>query len=260
MISQILYLLSAASYAAATALFQQFTSGQGGTRRPRVVLLLALALHTAGIVAKAIENPHSPFASISKTAPLVAWFIIVLYLLIGWKAHMEILGTFAAPCAMLLMLVATASDKMKPMPGQYSGWRELHVIAIFFGFAALTLATFCAVLYFRESQALKAKKLPASSVPSLEKLDRWSHHLIVIGFPSLGLGWLAGGIASGSLWRGTAAEIFTLATMALYAAYIHIRIFAGWQGRKVNMLLIGGTVLLFLTYIGVSLSPQSFHP
>ncbi|HEY4002913.1 MAG TPA: cytochrome c biogenesis protein CcsA [Candidatus Xenobia bacterium] len=259
MTSLTLYLLSAAGYAVAAALFQRNNEGRAWTHA-RVLLLVSLACHTTGIVAKAIEEPHSPFSSVGKTAPLVAWFLIVLYLIVGWRANMEILGTFAAPSAMLLMLAAAAADRQPGTPAQWSYWREIHVIAIFFGVAAFTLAAFCAIIYYRESQALKRKKLPPSSIPSLEKLDRWSHHLIVIGFPSLGVGWLAGSIGRGVLWSGTAAEYFTLATMILYAAYIHVRLISGWQGLRVNLLLIVGSVLLLVTYVGVSFLPSGFHP
>ena len=136
-------------------------------------------------------------------------------------------------------------------------------MAIFFGFAALCLATFSALMYFQESRMLKRKALSSSfsKLPPLEVLDRWSHHLIVLGFPALGLGWLAGIIDRGGvLWTGTWAETMTLLTLLLCAAYIHIRVIAGWQGRRVNLLLIVGSVVLAFTYVGVSLIPSGFHP
>ncbi|MHB2021515.1 MAG: c-type cytochrome biogenesis protein CcsB, partial [Candidatus Xenobia bacterium] len=84
--------------------------------------------------------------------------------------------------------------------------------------------------------------------------------LIVIGFPCLVFGWLAGSLDRGVLWSGTAAEWFTLFTLILYALYIHIRMVAGWQGFRVNLLLIVGSVFLVFTYAGVSLLPGGFHP
>ncbi|MHB2017570.1 MAG: hypothetical protein ACYCW6_11540, partial [Candidatus Xenobia bacterium] len=155
--SLFLFLLAAFGYGAASFAFHRSFRRDGEWQLPRNILLAALTVNTASIVVKAMETPNAFFVNIGKTAPMIAWFLIVIYLVIGWRGHLEILGTFASPTAMVLMLVAAADYRAKNLANRWDYLREVHVMAIFFGFAALILATFCALLYTRESRLLKSK-------------------------------------------------------------------------------------------------------
>jgi ABC-type transport system involved in cytochrome c biogenesis permease subunit len=86
---------------------------------------------------------------------------------------------------------------------------------------------------------------------------------VSLGFPALTLAIIVGSIwastAWGSFWSWDPKETATLATWLFYAAYLHARFVAGWQGRRTAILGILGFVTVVVTFLIVGIYLTRIH-
>ena len=108
---------------------------------------------------------------------------------------------------------------------------------------------------------------PASGrgCPSLEKLDLVSYRIHAFAFPV----WTFAVLITGPIWAHQAwssywnwdpKEVWAFITWVVYAAYLHARTTAGWQGRNAAILALVGTATLWFNFIGINyFSSSSQH-
>jgi len=93
-------------------------------------------------------------------------------------------------------------------------------------------------------------------LPSIEDLDTLNYRLIAAAFPILTVGILMGGVwahaAWGRFWGWDAKETWALITALVYAAFLHMRLLAGWRGRKAVYMSMAGFACVVFTFIGVN--------
>lgn len=96
-----------------------------------------------------------------------------------------------------------------------------------------------------------------------ETLDNISYRMIGLGFPLLTIGIIAGGVwaneAWGSYWSWDPKETWSLITWLVFAAYLHMRITKGWQGRKPAILATVGLGVVWTCYLGVNFLGKGLH-
>jgi len=263
MISLLLLGLCGVGYLAATVRFQKSLYAEGepaDASRGRTLLYIAFALHTVALAAWVGENGRFPARSPSETLAMMAWMMMALYIVVAVWWRLEMLGAFAAPLATLLVITVLATEPWArsftpSAPLGPDPWLlGLHVAAVLLGYAAFLLATMVATLYYFQTFLLKSKNVKGvfRKIPPLETLDRATYHLVTLGFPAMVLGialaYVRTELIGHPFW--SVDVLLGLITCAIYAIYIHARIVSGWQGRKVNMLLVVGFVFLVATYIG----------
>ena len=94
-------------------------------------------------------------------------------------------------------------------------------------------------------------------------LENFSYRIIGLGFPSLTIGIIAGGVwaneAWGSYWSWDPKETWALITWLVFAAYLHARITRGWQGRQPALLASAGFVVVWICYLGVNILGKGLH-
>ncbi|TDF99308.1 cytochrome c biogenesis protein CcsA [Paenibacillus piri] len=113
------------------------------------------------------------------------------------------------------------------------------------------------------------KPLGAAISPMLqgidgEDIDEISYRAIAIGYPIFTLGalifamiWAAE--AWGRFWGWDPKEVWALITWLYYAAYLHLRLSRGWQGKKSAWLAVIGFMVVMFTLIGVNLVIAGLH-
>jgi cytochrome c-type biogenesis protein CcsB len=96
-----------------------------------------------------------------------------------------------------------------------------------------------------------------------EQLDSLSYRTITVGFLLLTVGLISGAVwaneAWGSWWSWDPKETWALICWLVYAAYLHIRLSRGWQGRRPALVAIAGLVVIVVCYIGVNLLGIGLH-
>lgn len=261
------FLLAATvSYLAAMVLlwvqlfFWPATTDEGDQRRTpglvgRALLWTGAVLH---LLALAGQGP-TLFMVRAGTVGLFGWILIVTYLMIGAKMALGA-GAIVTPVAVVSVLYSLTASRLHTAtpPGGFDGfWLATHVFIILVGYVALAFAFTSSLLYLVQEGLLKRKKLSGLwlKLPSLQVADEWIYRAT-----SFGLALLTMGILTGILYFGLqrpdyqAARdpkvLFSLATWCTFALYIGSRLWLGWHGRRANMVVIYGFVLLVISFLG----------
>lgn len=236
--------------------------------RPQTWLAAGVVLHGAGLALMGWRAGNVPVTDFAQSLSFLAWLIAVSTLILVRRAGMAVIGTFAAPAAVLLTVLALLLNvrAASTLPAALrSLWLPIHVTMAFLGDALFALGAAVSFLYLAHESRLKAKRpiLAVGGQPSLERLDRLNYRLLGLGFLMLTLA-----ITSGALWAGATwgrywswepQELWSLVTWVLYGALLEARLAAGWRGRRAATLTIAAFVVLAGSFVGVSLAFPGRH-
>jgi ABC-type uncharacterized transport system permease subunit len=202
----------------------------------RVLLMVALALHVAGVALAAIgELRHR--ASVSRSGALVllaawagelitlivlgvtaeafplrtgpeyllvlGWFVLTLHLVLWFRSNVRAAALVLPPVAALMVLSAylfsAGASPDRALPTQ--GWFVFHTSIATAGVAALAVSFAMSVLFLVKERALKSKRSlrMLTMLPTLEALDRLGFHALLYGFPLLTLGIATGMVYSAAV-------------------------------------------------------------
>lgn len=245
-----------ASYSLALALelWHQF--------RPRPVFrLLALTAGAAGLIAQTLylytKQPPLfwPFGWMQFTA----WILAIFYLC-GAIHHARLdWGVFVLPVVLGLVGLGVAFGQ--PPPGQrnqwldqtlslHDLWRPVHVVLLLLATVGVCVGFVASLMYLFQAHRLRAKTPPGRGLRllSLERLEAMNRRAIVLAFPLLTAGILAGVVM---LVQGSDLVGWTdprvLGTAGLWLAFVlllYLRYGHHLRGRQVALLTIAAFVLL----------------
>jgi cytochrome c-type biogenesis protein CcsB len=157
------------------------------------------------------------------------------------------------------------------VPALHSYWLMIHVSAAAIAGGAYTVGALASVLYLMrrrlEARAAADPELPRTGflwrTPSAEAIDRVAYRVHAFAFPVWTFAVMCGAIwaeyAWGRFWGWDPKEVWAFITWVAYAAYLHARSTAGWQGRAAAYVaLIGYSTFLF-NFIGINLFGSGLH-
>lgn len=251
-------------YLVASVGFQKdlFSGTQQHWRRWRIFLWVGFVLHTVGLMLLTGGLGHFPISGLAEAAGTLGWMMVLLYLAFGPLWKVEVMGTVAAPAAFGVTATSLAALTLADTPGPaQSTWTVVHVASVVLGYGAFTLAAGCAGLYLVQARLLKQKNLTGMfrRLPPLQTLDRVAYRLILVGFIPMVVGIVTGMLLmqgrSGVLWIWEPKQTLVALTGLIYVLYLHARLLAGWQGRKVNIMLLVAFLCVLVSY----LAPGDFH-
>nr|YP_009327031.1 cytochrome c biogenesis protein [Pleurocladia lacustris]ANS57545.1 cytochrome c biogenesis protein [Pleurocladia lacustris]ANS57689.1 cytochrome c biogenesis protein [Pleurocladia lacustris] len=97
----------------------------------------------------------------------------------------------------------------------------------------------------------------------LYNIDSWSFRSISLGFPFLTIGIIAGAVwaneAWGSYWSWDPKETWALITWLNFAAYLHVRLIVGLNGKMPAIIASLGFFVVWVCYLGVNFLGQGLH-
>ncbi|MGE5892494.1 MAG: c-type cytochrome biogenesis protein CcsB [bacterium] len=243
---------------------------RGNKATTRIMLYLAVVgfiFHTVSIVLRYALAGHLPITNLHESSSFFAWCIILLFFFLEYRYRVGLLGSFIMPIAFIIMLSSSILPReIKPLsPILQSYWLGVHTSLAFLGDAAFAMAAGIGLMYLIQEHFVKSKHLGDlfHRMPSLQILDEINYRLITIGFPLLTLAIITGALwaesAWGSYWRWDPKEVWSLITWFIYALVLHVRLTAGWRGRKAAILSIIGFVAVLFTFFGVNLLLKGLH-
>jgi ABC-type uncharacterized transport system permease subunit len=206
-------------------------------------------VQTALLVAQAARADAFPWDTWAGSLNLFVWLVVGAYLIWGCRPRYRLLGLAVLPLAVVLFVLARVGG------GTDIGGRShysnlfliLHVGLVLAAFAGFTLAAGLSALYVWQDRRLKRREssILRLHVPGLAKLDDVAARTIAVALPALTLG-VAVGVARLEDRGGSfdALMVVTLVTWVVYAAYLALRHFAGWRGRRAAYLVLAGFVLV----------------
>ncbi|MBI3550355.1 MAG: c-type cytochrome biogenesis protein CcsB [Elusimicrobia bacterium] len=206
-----------------------------------------------------------PINSFFGALSFLALATAVVFVIVEGRHQLGILGAFVLPWALAASWGAVwrASQMGNTeihglVPALQSYWINIHPAVLMVSYCIFGNAFGVGLALLIQERQVKSKR-PSElcyRLPAIEDLDSLNYRLIAFGFPILTVGIIMGGIwaygAWGRFWGWDAKETWALITALVYAAYLHMRIVAGWRGRKaVYMSMFGFTCVVF-TFIGVN--------
>ena len=226
----------------------------------RLITVLSLVFNTLVLVVRTILIGTLPLTNLFEFGLLFSWAIIITYLIVDYKYDLSALGIFALPIAILLLLWLTTIDgSVRPiMPALRSNWLFFHVLTAVLAYGAFALSFALSLMYLLKDWLInKGMENPLiKALPSLELLDEVTYKIIFIGLPFQTIMLVTGAVWAeyswGSYWSWDPKETWALITWFIYAAYLHVRLMAGWKGKKAAYISILGFMALLFTFIGVS--------
>ena len=233
---------------------------------------------------------HFPISNLYESLYFLVWGISLGQLLIEREYQSPIIPSIAIPIQLLTIAFAcfVLPEDLKLssnlVPALRSSWLIMHVSVVMLSYAALIIGSLlsASVLFINKNQPLQIRSSSSGiggfkitnsySLKNImqpiefshsEELDTLSYRSILVGFVLLTLGLISGAVwaneAWGTWWSWDPKETWAFISWLFYAAYLHMRISKGWQGRRPALLATTGFFIVLICYIGVNFLGIGLH-
>jgi len=204
---------------------------------------LGMVFHFVSLVEAFLQS--GAMASVHNAESVLGFLIMVIFLLVYLVYQTTSLGIVVFPTVFLLTFIAATGEApfLLTSDGMRTGWLVAHIALIFTGYAALVLSFGASLLYLVEERALKSKQSSGrlSRLPALEVIDEIGFRSLLLGFPFMTLGLIAGTVvAQSTLGRVNPFDPKILLSILMWTVYVillYTRWSAGWRGRRAAYLV-----------------------
>jgi len=242
------------------------------------------------LITRWVMSSHFPISNLFESLCFLSWGLILSQLLLEREYQTPIISTLSIPITLLTLGFAcfVLPDDLRSssnlVPALRSSWLVMHVSVVMLSYSSLIIGSFlsASVLLIDNNKTLQIRsnsvgiggyKIVNSATEEkvirpfrfshLEKLDTLSYRSILVGFVLLTLGLVSGAVwaneAWGTWWSWDPKETWALISWLFYAAYLHMRISKGWQGRRPALLATSGFFIVLICYLGVNFWGVGLH-
>ena len=242
------------------------------------------------LISRWIISSHFPISNLFESLCFLSWGLILAQLLLEREYQTPIISTLSIPVILLTLgfacfvLPEDLRSSSNLVPALRSSWLVMHVSVVMLSYASLIIGSClsASVLLIDKNQVLQIRSnsvgiggfkisnlAPINQVTKpyqfshLEKIDTLSYRSILVGFVLLTLGLVSGAVwaneAWGTWWSWDPKETWAFISWLFYAAYLHMRISKGWQGRKPALLATSGFFIVLICYLGVNFWGVGLH-
>lgn len=221
------------------------------------VTALGFVTHSLALLTRMLEAGQVTLASFHEAMSFFSWALVFVFLFVEFRHRIHVLGSFILPLALISLLSAAALPKEVPTLGPVLKTVWVHVTLSMLGTVGFAVAFVAGIMYVIQDGLLKSKRFNVlySKLPPLDFLDRLNQQSIVMGFPLLTLGIIAGAIsaefAKGSYLSWNPEQLWALVTWLFYFIVLMGRLTVGWRAKRAAYLTIIGFAGVVLTFIGV---------
>ena len=207
------------------------------------IAVVAVTLHFVALV-EAFVSGSMATMPLHQSESLLAFLMMLLFIGVYYLYQTTSPGIFVLPIAFLLSLSAALAQGAPQFasPLLRNGWIYTHIVLILTGYAALFFSFIASVLYLLHERGLKRKDLNgiAGKLPALETIDSIGYKLLLIGFPFMTFGLIAGSVIAeaqyGNRYFLDPKVILSLLMWGVYMVMLYTRWNAGWRGRRAALL------------------------
>jgi cytochrome c-type biogenesis protein CcsB len=256
----------------------------------RLITIFVNLLITFQLLFRWSISGHFPISNLYESLYFLTWGITMGQLLIEREYQSPIIPSIAIPIELLTVAFAcfVLPDDLKLssnlVPALRSSWLVMHVSVVMLSYASLIIGSLlsASVLFINKNESLQIRSSSTGiggfkmsnnyslneSVDPIEfshseELDTLSYRSILVGFVLLTLGLISGAVwaneAWGTWWSWDPKETWALISWLFYAAYLHMRISKGWQGRRPALLATTGFLVVLVCYLGVNFLGIGLH-
>lgn len=268
--SLLLIVLALVSYTASAGLFighllsKRASLATFGSR----VLIAGMSMHGAGKLLRFVDLGSIPVTNSLEALNLLALGVAVVFVFVARRYGVPVLGAFATPLTLITLAASLAFEKgtagVVPAALQ-SAWFPVHLGFSITADALFMVAGVASLTYLVQERFLRKKKLGTAfrKLPPLHVLDEICHRLIVVGWLLMTAGMVTGAFFAkqkwGAYWSWDPRQTWSLLTWLLFAAILHARITAGWQGRRAAWLTLVAVGLVLLALVGLDVITTTRH-
>ncbi|MGZ4960340.1 MAG: c-type cytochrome biogenesis protein CcsB [Methylomonas sp.] len=210
---------------------------------------------------------HIPVSNLYEVFILFSIITALLYLHYEQHYKTRSLGAFvllvisAAVGFLLWYTFDRHADGIQPLvPALNSYWMKIHVPANFVGYGAFSLAAMIGLVFVLKSCATGFVQ---ERLPDLSLLDDLMYKAIALGFAFFTLATILGAIwaaeAWGGYWSWDPKETWALIVWLNYAAWLHMRLTKGWNGKPMAWWAIIGFFVTLFAFLGVNMFLSGLH-
>jgi len=211
---------------------------------------LGMVFHFVSLTDSILLSGQITMASVHNAESVLGFLIMVVFMIVYLVYQTTSPGIVVFPLVFLLTFVAATGEQpfLLTSPGLARGWLFAHIALIFTGYAALVLSFGASVLYLIQERSLKSKKGGGllSRLPALEVIDEIGFRSLLLGFPFMTLGLIAGTVvAQATYGRVDLLDPKILLSILMWIVYLimlYTRWTAGWRGRRAAYLAAGAFV------------------
>lgn len=205
---------------------------------------LGMVFHLVSLTEGVLFADHVTFAMVHNSESLLAFLIMAVFMITYLIYNTTSPGIIVFPLVFLLTFMAATRQQpfLNLTPGMRKGWLGAHIALIFIGYAALILSFCASLLYLIQQRSLKSKRSSGilSRLPALEEIDQIGYRSLLLGFPFMTLGLIAGSVVAESVYGRVDLQdpkiLLSLLMWAVYLIMVYTRWIAGWRGRKAAVL------------------------
>ncbi|MBF6650559.1 c-type cytochrome biogenesis protein CcsB [Methylobacter sp. BlB1] len=219
-----------------------------------------------------VDIGHIPVSNLYEVFILFSLITALLYLYYEQRYRTRSLGGFvllvisAAVGFLLWYTFDKQAHEIQPLvPALNSYWMKIHVPANFIGYGSFSLAAMIGVVFILRSgaEAQNPNGLMAARLPALPLLEDVMYKAIALGFAFFTLATILGALwaaeAWGGYWSWDPKETWALIVWLNYAAWLHMRLTKGWNGKPMAWWAIIGFFVTLFAFLGVNMFLSGLH-
>lgn len=235
---------------------------------------LGFALLVAGVICRGIAAQRVPWGNMYEFAITGSVAVCAAYLVTVRRYDTRWLGPLVTGFLVIVLGIAVIVlyRPLSPLvPALHSYWLMIHVSAAAVAGGAYTVGALASVLYLvrrrMETRAAEHPEAPRTGflwrTPSAESIDRVAYRVHAFAFPLWTFAVMCGAIwaeyAWGRFWGWDPKEVWAFITWVAYAAYLHARATAGWQGKAAAYVALLGYATFLFNFVGINLFGSGLH-
>jgi ABC-type uncharacterized transport system permease subunit len=205
---------------------------------------LGMVFHFVSLTEAVLSSGQLTLASVHNSESLLAFLMMAFFLVVYVIYETTSPGIVVFPVVFLLTFIAATGQQpfLFTSPGVRTSWLFAHIALIFIGYAALVLSFGASLLYLIQERSLKSKNPGGifSRLPALQVIDEIGYRSLLLGFPFMTLGLIAGSVVAEATFGRVDfldPKVFlSLLMWAVYLIMVYTRWNAGWRGRRAAIL------------------------
>jgi ABC-type uncharacterized transport system permease subunit len=224
------------------------------TRRSHLLSRVALPAMGVGMLFQFVSLTEAillsgqlTLASVHNSESLLALLLMAAFMIVYLVYKTSSPGIVMFPLVFVLTFIAATGQQPFLLTSSVMrrGWLFTHIALIFTGYAALFVSFSASLLYMVQERNLKSKQGRGvlSRLPALEVIDEIGYRSLLLGFPFMTLGLIAGlFVAQFTYGRIDLLDPKILLSILMWAVYLlllYTRWNAGWRGRRAAYLAAG---------------------
>ncbi|MGH3471820.1 MAG: c-type cytochrome biogenesis protein CcsB [Nocardioidaceae bacterium] len=236
--------------------------------------VLGTLVLVVGVVFRGFAASRVPWGNMYEFSTTGCVAVAAAYLFLVRRYAVRWLGIAVTSFLVIVLGIAVVIfyRPVSPLvPALHSYWLAIHVSAAAIAGGAYTVGALASVLYLMrrraENRVAADPQIPRNGfiwrTPPAETVDRVAYRVIAFAFPVWTFAVMAGAIwaqyAWGRFWGWDPKEVWAFITWVAYAAYLHARATAGWQGKAAAYVCLLGYSTFLFNFIGINLFGSGLH-